>query len=226
LVERQKATINAQAAEILRLKGSEERYAMGNRTAKERIAELEKKIEEISRTHEGTLERQNKRIQAMEDQLRRTKELLTGNSTDDTRAESISSLPNQISDTELLAIVRDLNVNVFQVAATLAEQWEELSSEPRVDMSTIAEQRSDIFGRSYVPTLVWKALKRNPVAVNLLVQSRLCELVAQIASSWRYNRELMILRSVFRHLSASGKRGLHTTGGNKLTGTRGTRNLI
>jgi hypothetical protein len=222
MVERQEAIIKAQAAEILLLK---ERYVGGYRMAKERIVELEVEIEGISKTNKETLEKQNQRIREMEDQLRRTKKLSTANSTKNTREKSLSSPPNHISDTELLVIVRDLNENVFQVAANLAEEWEKLSSESRTDRPAIAEENVNTFSRSYVPTLVQQVLDRNPLAVTLLVQSCLCELVAQITSSWRHNRELRILRSVFRYLSASGKHGLHMTDGIQLMGTRGTRNL-
>jgi hypothetical protein len=185
----------------------------GYRIAKERVAELEVEIEGISKTNKETLEKQNQRIREMEDQLRQTNKLSTANSTKNPRAKSLSSPPNHISDTELLEIVRDLNENVFQVAATLAEEWEKLSSESRTDRFIIAGGNVGTFSRSYVPTLVQQVLDRNPVAVTLLVQSCLCELVAQITSSWQHNQELKILRSVFRYLSASGKHALHMTGG-------------
>ena len=99
-MERQKALIDAQAAEILMLRGSKERYARGYRTAKDRIAELEEGIEEISRTHEESLEKQNKLIRAMGDQLRRTRRLSAAESTEYARAKSTLSLPNHISEAE------------------------------------------------------------------------------------------------------------------------------
>jgi hypothetical protein len=209
LVESQEAMINAQAAEILRLK---ERYVGGYRMAKERIVELEVEIEGISRTHEGALEKQNQRIREMEDQLRQSKELSTADSKENTGTKSLSSPPNRISDTELLEIVRELNENVFRVAATLAEESEKFSSKSRTDRFTIAGENIDTFSRLYIPTLVRQVLDRNPVAVTLLVQSCLCELVAQITSGWRHSQELKILRSVFRHLSSSGKHVLYITG--------------
>jgi hypothetical protein len=205
-VERQKAIIDAQAAEILRL---EEKY----RTAKERIMELEVEAEKNSRTHEETLEKQYQRIRAMEGKLRQTKKSSTVDSKEDTGVKPLSSPSNYISDTELLAIVRDLNENMFQVAAILTGEWEKLSLESRTERPTIAGENVNTFSRSYVPTLVRQVLDRNPVAVTVLVQSCLCELVAQITSSWRHNQELKILRSVFRHLSASGEHILHMTGG-------------
>lgn len=220
-MEMQTAIIDAQMAEISKLKGSKERYAKAYRTAKERITELEHEIEERSRAYQEALEKQNRHIRAMEDQLRRTKELSVAESA---RAKSILSPPGRASEAEVFGIVRDLNENVFQVAANLTEEWEKFSSS-RTDRFTITEEDIDTFSQSCGPALVHHALNRKPAAVTFLVQSRLCELAAQITSNWRHNQELKILRSVYQLLSPSGKQGLRVTSELRLTRTRGTRNL-
>ena len=200
LVERQKATIDAQAAEILSLKASNERYAMGYRATKEKIAELYNEIEKLSRNHRGVLEKQNKRIRAMEDRLNRREGLPATKPTE----RPFSSSSDRISETEVLGTVRDLNEHTFQVAAHLAEELEEFSSS-RTDGFTIAKEDIEALSRSYGATLVQQTLERNAAAVTFLVQSCLCELAAQITSSWRHNQELKMLRSVYRPLSPSGE---------------------
>lgn len=199
-MERQKATIDAQAAEILSLKASNERYAMGYRATKEKIAELYNEIEKLSRNHRGVLEKQNKRIRAMEDRLNRREGLPATKPTE----RPFSSSSDRISETEVLGTVRDLNEHTFQVAAHLAEELEEFSSS-RTDGFTIAKEDIEALSRSYGATLVQQTLERNAAAVTFLVQSCLCELAAQITSSWRHNQELKMLRSVYRPLSPSGE---------------------
>ena len=225
LVERQKAIIDAQTAEILNLRSSKEKYVRWYRTTKDRISELEKEIEAVSRTHEETLEKQNRLIHEMGDRLRRTRGLSTTELTEDTRGESSLSPPDRVSEVEALAIVHDLNENVFQVAANLTEEWEELSSSPS-DRFAITGDYVDALSNLYAPALVQQVLDRNPAAVTFLVQSSLCGLVAQITSNWRRNQEVKLLRSVCHLLSLSGKHcELYTASGMRLTRTRGSRHL-
>lgn len=202
----QRAIIDAQAAEILRLRASKERYAEGYRATKERIVELEDWIEEFSRTHKETLEKQDQRIRAMEDQLRRTEELST-KSTKYTEAKPFLSPSNRIAEAEVLGIVHDLNENVFQLAANLTDELEQFSSS-RAGGFTVTEEDINNLSQSYGFTLVQQALDGNPAAVTFLIQSSLCELATQITSSWRRNQELKILRSVCQLLSPSGKHKL------------------
>jgi len=105
-----------------------------------------------------------------------------------------------------LGIVRDLNENIFQAAATLTEEWEKLVSmqSTRVVMT---EETLNAFSQFYGRTLTHRAFNLDPAAVNYLVQSCLCYLAAQITSGWRRGHddggELGILRSVYEHLSTS-----------------------
>lgn len=180
--------------------------------AKERIAELEGKIEDISKIHGETLRKRDQRIQAVEDELARTKQLLAARSIEVSVARSISSPSNIVSEGEVLGTVRALNENVFQVAADLSEEWQEFSS-ARADRFPITKEDFDTFSRSYGTILVHQVLQRNPAAVTFLVQSCLCEFAAQYTSSWRHNQELKMLRSICQLLSPSGKHELHVVNG-------------
>lgn len=216
-MERQKAEIDAQSAELLKLRVSKEKYAKGYRIANERIEELEHEIKELSKTHQEASEMQNQRIQAMEDQLRRNQELSETKPAERTRVKPLSSPSNRVSEVEVLGIVHNLNENLFQVAAHLAEEWEEFSLS-QTDRFTVTKEDIGTFARSYGPTLVHQVLDtvgvdRNPATVTFLLQSCLCQLAAQVTSNWRQNQELIILRSLYRLLPPSGKRELHVAGG-------------
>lgn len=203
-LEGQKALIASHEAEILRLKDAAKKCTKGYKAAKKRIAELEHGIDEVTETYEDLLDKQSHYIQAMEDQLTRAGELLAAMSVDFTGPQSFLSTTNRLSETEVLGIVHDLNENTFQVAATLGEEWEELGSSSSSSGFMINEEDVDTFSRSYGSALVSRALKRDPVAVTLLVQSCLCGLVAHISSSWRHNAGIGELRkSVCRKFSDS-----------------------
>ncbi|KAF9783739.1 hypothetical protein BJ322DRAFT_1021543 [Thelephora terrestris] len=205
LAGRQKAEIDAQAFEITMLRGSIERCARKYDMAKERIARLEHEIEEAPRIHRKTLQKRDQHIRAMEDKLAQTKQLLSARTNELSRAQSFLSTTDRLSEAEVLSIVRDLNENVFQVAASLTEEWEKLaSSQPK--RFAVSQKTVDSFSQYYGPALLRRVLDRYPVAVTFLVQSCLCSLVAQFTLSWRrrsHKKELAILGSIYQNLSAS-----------------------
>lgn len=223
LVLKQKAKIDAQAAEIRRLKDSKEKYERGYRTARGHIAELEHELIKVSGDYEEALAKQDQQIRAMESRISRI--LPTARSTGFFGTQPPSSTTNRVSEAEVLGIVLDLNENVFQVAAGLTEEWERHTMSMRSNRLAIAKEDIDTFSRSYSSALVSKVSNRDSVAVTFLVQSCLCELAAQITSSWQHDDELRLLRSVYRLLSPSGEYGLHGTSKVGLTRTRETGNL-
>ena len=204
LEERQKAKIDAQKAEIFSLKGWKERYTKKYRGVKGRVAELEREIGKVSEAHQEILEKQDQRTRAMADRLARTEELLATRSEELAVAQSFLSTTDRVSEAEVLDIVRDLNENVFQVAANLTEEWEKLGLS-RADRLAIDQSDIEPYSRFYGPALVQQALNRDPAAVAFLVQSCLCSLAVDIASGWRRDRGLDELGPVYERLSASGK---------------------
>ena len=206
LVRKQKARIEVQAAEIVRLRSSKEKYARGCRDARERIAKLDHEFGEVCRDHEVALKKRDRRMRAIEDELAQTKELLAARSTELSGAQSFLSTTDRLSEAEVLGIVRDLNENIFQVAANITEEWEKLGpTRPRGFFITKEDIKalSDYHGAA----LVHHVLDRDPAAVTFLIQSCLCRIAADIASSWRrgYYEQLRPLEYVYKSLCASGE---------------------
>ena len=224
LAERQKAKIDAQRDEIIRLRSWKEKYAKKYREAKERIIELEHDIGEVSEAHQDTLEKQDQRIQSLADRLAQTEELLATRSAELAGAQYFLSTTDRLSEADVLGIVREVNENIFQVAANLTEEWEKLGSS-RSRTFTITQEDFDASSRFYGPVLIHSALDRNPAGVTFLVQSCLCNIVAQITSRWRHDQELTMLGSVYQRLSASGEHTSRAVGEMRLTHLRGTSNL-
>jgi len=189
LEERQKVKIDAQKVEIFRLKGWKEWYAKKYRGVKERVAELEREIEKASEAHQETLGKQDQCSQAMADRLAQTEELLAVRSAELAVAQSFLWTTDGLSEAEVLDIVRDLNENIFQVAANLTEEWEKLGPS-RANGFAVDQRDIDYLSHFHGPVLIQQALKRDPVAVTFLVQSCLCCLAMDITSSWRRNWEL------------------------------------
>ena len=225
LEERQKVKIDAQKAEIFKLKGVREWYAKKYKGVKKRVAELEREIGKASVAHQETLEKQDQRIQVMADQLARTEELLATRSAELSVAQSFLSTTDRLSEAEVLDIVRDLNENIFQVAANLTEEWEKLGPS-RASRFAIEQRDIDSFSRFYGPVLTQRALDRDPAAVTFLVQMCLCSLAVAIASSWRHDRELAELGPFYQRLSASGKHTSSAAGETQLTYPRGASHFI
>ena len=206
-LKRQRSKLDAQKAEIFRLRSSRERYARRHRDAEEELADLEHHIQEVSRANREDLWKRDRRIKAMEDELTRTKELLAARMTELAGARSFLSTTDRRSETEVLGIVHDLNENIFQFAAKLTDEWEKLEPPPSRRPSS-ANKGVNALSQFYGPALVNLVLDRDPAAVIFLVQSCLCHLVSQITLSWRRdrgNRELTILGTVYKSLSTSGK---------------------
>ena len=225
LLKRQREKIDFQTADLIRVRGLRDKFSKGYQAAGERIAVLENAIFEASEAHEEALRRREHHIQAIEEQLALTKELLDTRTRELSGAQSFLSTTDRISEAEVLGIVRDLNENIFQTAANLTEEWEkfrESRSSPRL---TITDDDIHQLSQTYGPALVYETRARNTPAVTLLIQSCLCDLATQLSSSWKYNQQLNVLNSVYQRISTSGKHPLSMVCEMRLTHTRGTSDL-
>lgn len=225
MIGRRRTVIDMQKAELSTLNSSRERYTKRLKAAKGQIAELEHRLQEDARTYKQAVAKRDQRIQTLEEELARTKELLTARTTELSGAQSFLSTADRRSEADVLGIVRDLNENIFQVAANLTEEWENL----RPDKSSrfhIRNDEIDAFSQSFGPALVLHVLDRDPTAVTFLVQSCLCDFAVQVSSSWRYKRGFRTLSSLHKRLSTSGECTPHATNEMQLMHTRGTGNLI
>ena len=199
---KQRATIDAREKEINELKGWKERYMGKYTAAKALIARLQDRVEDMAKAHREALKKRDQRIRVVEEELARTKELLAARTTELTGAQTFLSTKDQISEAEVLGIVRDINENIFQVAAKLTEEWEKYRSD-KSSKFKITKDDIDDLSRTYGPALIHHTLDRDPAAVTFLVQLCLCHLVTQTTSSWRRVDE-GDLPYVYQNLLASG----------------------
>ena len=200
---RRRTIIDMKNAEITKLTTWRDRYRRKYRAAKEHIAELEDDIKDISRICKETVESQAQRTRALEDELARTKELLAARTTGLAGTQFLLSTTDRPSEGEVLGIVRNLNENIFQVAANLTEEWEKYRP-GRSNKFEISRKDVDALSQAFGPALVHHVLKRDPTATSFLVQSCLCDHAALISSRWRYKKEFKTLISGHDRLAASG----------------------
>ena len=181
-------------------RGGEERLIGKQKCEGDRIVELEHEIERVRGLHREEVQKKTQHIQAVEEQLKQTKELLAMKSAELSGAHAFLSTTDRLSEVEVLGIIRDLNENIYQVAVNLTDEWEKL--EP-----SRATSRMDVdpTSRPHVPALVQRVLSRDPVGLTFLLQSCLCSQVVKITSSWGHHRRLAILESVYKRLFASGE---------------------
>jgi len=161
----------------------------------EQIKELERKIGEMRDFATSLV----KRLRETEERLKRTEELLAARSAELMGTQSFLSTKDRLSEAEVLDIVRDLNQNIYQVADKLTEEWKKL--EPRDTSQRDANSNS----RAPVPALVRLVRNQDSGSLTFLLQSRLCYQAACVTSSWRRQRELATIESVYERLYASGE---------------------
>ena len=221
---RRRTIADTQNAEIIKLRIWNDRYWRKYRAAKDRVVGLEDDIRDIYKICQETAEDHAQRTRALEDELERTKELLAARTAELSGAQSFLSTTDRLSEAEVLGIVRDLNENIFQVAASLSEEWENFRP-GRASRFEISNEDVDALSQTFGPALVHHVRDRGPAAVNFLVQSCLCDHAASISSSWRHNKEFRTLVSIYDRLSASGKHRSHGTSEMRLMYNRGAGHL-
>jgi len=107
--------------EILRRK--EERLVRECQDKENRIEGLERKVVLYQENAQGWTQR----VWVVEERSRQTKELLVARSAELAEAQAFLSTTDNLSGEEA-GIVRDLNENMYQVAADLTEEWEKFES--------------------------------------------------------------------------------------------------
>ena len=188
------------------LRREEQEWRAKCKRREDRIAKLKHEIAEMRGSWQETMEAQARRAQAMQEQLKQTEELLEARTAELSGAQTFLSTADRLSEMEVLSIVRDLNENIFQVAVSLTEEWEKLESSQatgRIELDLTSQPR--------VPVLVQLARSRDLTSLTFLLQSCLCYHAANMSSSWANNPELGVLKSVYKHLSASGKHHIINT---------------
>ena len=240
LTGREKAKINPQDVENCTLKNRKERDSTwyratvnkieeASRVLREALDERDQKIQamsdeqtrandELAQTKDelarikGELARTKHELARTKVELEKTNELSTARSAELAKAQTFLSTTDRISEAEVLGIVRDLNENIIQLAANLADEWGRIRS-PQPNSKTIfTKQELDALMQLHGRTLVHRVRNRDPPAVAFLVQSCLCYAVTQITLGWR--RDLSDERpwrlgSIYKRLSTDGKHTSH-----------------
>ena len=207
-VEDLKGQVESRGADVARLRRGEEELMKEYERREQQVAELKHEIGQMRSVHREDVQRRTQDTQATEERLRRTEELLATRSAELAGAQAFLSTTDQLSEAEVLGIVRDLNENIYQAAVKLTEEWETLESSQGISSTDI-----DPASQPHVPALVRLVRNQDPMGLTFLLQSCLCSQVVNMTSSWGYHRELAALDSVYQRLSASGKYHVVRTGG-------------
>jgi septation ring formation regulator EzrA len=195
-----KGWLDRQNADMVKLRGQNEKLKEKCKRRDDRIARLEQQIEKMHGSYQGVVGGHTQHARAMERRLEETEQLLATRSAELSGAQTFLSTTDRLSEVEVLGIVRNINENIYQVAVNLTEEWEKLGSS-RATSRTHADQIS----RPRVPALVRLVRNRDPTGLTFLLQSCLCSQVVNITSSWGHHRELATLVSIYQRLSASGE---------------------
>lgn len=199
-VENLKGRLEEQGADAARLRGEREKLMRDYEHRGNRVARLEHEIGQMRHSYQEDVQRRTQHIQAVEERLKQTEELLATRSAELAGAQAFLSTTDRLSEVEVLSIVRDLNENIYQVAVSLTEEWEKLESVP-----TTSQTDADATSQPHVPALVQLVRNRDPTGLTFLLQSCLCSQVVNATSSWDHFQELAILESIHQRLSASGE---------------------
>jgi type I site-specific restriction endonuclease len=187
-------------------KETEERR--GDATRSEEVKRLQREVEDLNRLLDGQatdvekLKRQEEklrgrcrrrddeiaRLEHVIERLRETGERSATRSAKPSGTHVFLSTTDRLSEKEVLNIVRDLNENIYQVAVSLTEEWENLLDPPK------ATGQMDVGPR--VPVLVRLARNRDSMGLTFLLQSCLCSRAADMTLSWYH---------IYRRLSASSE---------------------
>ena len=195
-----KRLLYRRAADVETLETREKMLKWECKSRDDEIAWLEHESEKMRGSYQGVVAGHARRIREMEERLKETEDLLATRSAELSGAQTFLSTTDRLSEVEVLSIVRDLNENIFQVAVNITEEWEKLDP-----AQTTGRMDADPISGSRVPVLVRLARNRDPTGLTFLLQSRLCSRAVDMTSSWVHHKDLAILVSVYRRLSASGE---------------------
>ena len=192
LVDALKRLFDKEKAEKMVLKLGMGKLEAEGKAKDERI----RKLEHENRKMRDFAESQTKRIQATEEKLKQTEELLVTRSAKLLEVKTLS-MEDRLSEAEVLGIVRGLNENIYQVAVKLTEEWEKLPPPKATNRKDARDAR--------LPALIRRVRNRDPSSLTFLLQSRLCHQAANMTSSWGVRQELGVLESIYKRLSTSGE---------------------
>ena len=195
-----KAQIEKQKAEISRLREAEEILKGRVERRENRISKLDHDLQKTRNGWQEADKMHARQTQGMQERLKRTEELLATRSAELSGAQAFLSTADRLSEMEVLGIVRELNENIYQVAAGLTEGWMKMeSSKPpdKVELDLASQPRTIV--------LIQLARNRDLTGLTFLIQLHLCYFAVTMTSSWADNKNFALIKDLYQRLSASGE---------------------
>ena len=199
-VEEWKGRVGRREAEMAGWRAEGEKLKRACKSREDRILELESEIGKLHGFYGEDTRRRTQHLQATEERLKHTEELLASRSAELNGAQSFLSTTGRLSEAEVLSIVRDLNENIYRVAVNLTQEWEKSQYSQAMNSTDV-----DLTSLACIPPLIQLVRNRDSMGMTFQFQSSLCFSVANITSRWAHHPELAILRTIYQGLSASGK---------------------
>ena len=166
----------------------------------DKISKLDHNLEEMRSSWQEAEHVRARQAQGMQEQLKRIEELLTTKPAELFEERAFLSTADRLSEMEVLSIVRELNENIYQVAACLTEGWMEMESSKPPDKAEL-----DLTSQQRLPTLVQLARNRDLTGLTFLIQLHLCYYATKMTSSWAHDKDFVLIKDIYQRLSASGE---------------------
>jgi hypothetical protein len=135
-------------------------------------------------------------------QLSEMDKLLSERSTELNAAQAFLTKADAVSEAEVVGMIENLNTLISSASAAVSVTWDQ--REPPFgtlfEVSDVEEIRG-YFGNSTVTQIA----ARNPVAVNLAIQTYLGHLVEQVTSGWGGGQAAGTLTEIYTAISTKGK---------------------
>ena len=192
-----KGLAEKQKAEISRLGEAEEMLKGKVGRREDRILQLDHDLEKMRNSLQEAEKVHARQTQGMQEQLKRTEELLAARSAELFGAQAFLSTADRLSEMEVLNIVYELNENIYQAAASLAEEWIKMEPPDKMVLDLASRQRH--------PALVQLARNGDLTGLTFLIQSHLCYYATIMTSSWACKRDFVLTKDLYQRLSASGE---------------------
>ena len=206
--------IEKQRAEVSRSRGAEEELKGRVRRKEDSISQLNHLLEKTRNGWQEANRLHARQTEGMQDQLKRTEELLAARSAELSGAQVFLSTADRLSEMEVLDIVGELNQNIYQVAAGLTDEWMKMEpSKPpaRMELSLASQQRPPVLTQLDLTfqqrPLVLDQLARNGdlTGLTFLIQLYLCYYATVVSSSWAHEQNFVPIKDLYQRLSASGE---------------------
>jgi hypothetical protein len=171
------------------------------------IETLESEIDSLKRGHQekdadykGRMAVLDREIRGIQRQHQNTEELLAAKSSELKAAQTFLSKTDIISEFDVLQIVHDLNSQIMQVAATLAEGVCRGTSQQFSVHEQLYKYACDVYG----PLLAQLLAQGDPEALQIAFQVEIIHVVQHITKVWGFDTDSSILDRIYFAIRASG----------------------